>query len=364
MAPNLALDGGAVILTWLEPAHAGVKPQEGNYALRMSRLVSGRWSEPSTIAAGKDFFANWADFPSVTSAGGGRLIAHWAAMSAADPSAYDVRLARSIDSGRTWTPIGTANDDRTPTEHGFVSSVPESDGIRLFWLDGRDTASGRGSMGLRTARVGDRIEASELLDSRVCDCCQTAAATTSGGPVVVYRDRSAKEIRDTAIIRREGKRWTDPRDVAADGWEIEGCPVNGPAVAARDRKVAVAWFTQAANRPRVKVAFSNDAGASFGLPAIIDADLPLGRVGIVLDENGDALVTWVAVEGKAAAIRLARVTARGRIGASTRIAGTEMNRAGGFPRLARSGSTLVVTWVESGEPSRIRAATLPAARVP
>jgi hypothetical protein len=219
-------------------------------------------------------------------------------------------------------------------------------------------------MGLRTARVGDRIEASELLDSRVCDCCQTAAATTSGGPVVVYRDRSAKEIRDTAIIRREEKRWTDPRDVAADGWEIEGCPVNGPAVAARDRKVAVAWFTQAANRPRVKVAFSNDAGASFGIPAIIDGDSPLGRVGIVLDENGDALVTWVAVEGKAAAIRLARVTARGRIGASTRIAGTEMSRAGGFPRLARSGSTLVVTWVESGEPSRIRAATLPAARVP
>jgi hypothetical protein len=94
MAPNLALDGDALILSWLEPAHAGVKPQEGDYALRMSRLVKGRWSEASTIAAGKDFFANWADFPSVTSAGGGRLVAHWAAMSAADPNAYDVRLAR------------------------------------------------------------------------------------------------------------------------------------------------------------------------------------------------------------------------------------------------------------------------------
>lgn len=364
MAPNLALDGGAVILSWVEPAHAGVKPQDGDYSLRMSRLVSGRWSEPSTIAAGKDFFANWADFPSVTSAGGGLLIAHWAAMSAADPNAYDVRLARSINSGRTWIPIGTANEDRTPTEHGFVSAVPESHGVQLFWLDGRDTASGRGSMGLRTAHVGDRIEASELLDSRVCDCCQTAAATTARGPVVVYRDRTANEVRDTAIIRREGKRWTQPREVAADAWEIEGCPVNGPAVAARDRRVAVGWFTQAGNRPRVKVALSKDAGASFGAPAIIDSDSPLGRVDIVLDENGDALITWVAAEGKAAAIRLARVTARGRRGTSIKIAGTEMSRAGGFPRLARSGSTLVVTWVESGEPSRIRAATLPASRVP
>jgi hypothetical protein len=364
MAPNLALDGDAVLLSWLEPAHAGVKPQDGNYALRMSRLVSGRWSEPSTIAAGKDFFANWADFPSVTSAGGGRLIAHWAAMSAAHPDAYDVRVARSTDGGRTWIPIGTANDDRTPTEHGFVSAVPERNGVRLFWLDGRDTASGRGSMGLRTAHVGDRIEASELLDSRVCDCCQTDAATTSGGPVVAYRDRTANEIRDTAIIRREGKHWTQPRDVGTDGWEIEGCPVNGPAVAARDRRVAVAWFTQAANRPRVKVAFSNDGGASFSAPTMIDSDLPLGRVGIVLDGNGDALVTWVAAEGKAAAIRLARVTARGRKGASIKIAGTEMSRAGGFPRVELSGSTLVVTWVEAGEPSWIRAATLAASRVP
>jgi hypothetical protein len=114
----------------------------------------------------------------------------------------------------------------------------------------------------------------------------------------------------------------------------------------------------------VKVAFSNDAGASFSTPAVVDSDLPLGRVGIVLDENGDALITWVAAEGKAAAIRLARVTARGRKGAPIKIAGTEMSRAGGFPRVARSGSLLVVTWVESGEPSRIRAATLPASRVP
>ena len=364
LAPNLSLDGKAVLLSWLEPAHAGVKPQDGDYALRMSRLQGGRWSEPSTIAAGKDFFANWADFPSVTSAGGGRLIAHWAANSTVHTDAYDVRLARSIDAGRTWIPIGTANDDRTPTEHGFVSAVAEGDGVRLFWLDGRDTAAGKGSMGLRTAHVGERVEASELLDSRVCDCCQTDAATTSAGPVVVYRDRTAREVRDTAIIRREGKGWTPPRDVGPDGWEIEGCPVNGPAVAARGRSVAVAWFTQESNRPRVKVAFSNDAGASFSAPATIDSNSPLGRVDIVLDENGDALVGWVATEGKGAAIRIARVTARGRMGAPIKIAGTETSRASGFPRLQRSGSTLVVAWVEPGESSRIRAATLPASRVP
>ena len=364
LAPNLALDGKHVLLSWLEPAHARVKPQDGNYALRMSHLVNGRWSEPSTIAAGKDFLANWADFPSVTSAGGGRLLAHWAAKSAADPYAYDVRLARSIDGGSTWIPMGTANDDRTATEHGFVSTVAEGAGIRLFWLDGRDMAGGHGTMGLRTALVTDRIGASQILDPRVCDCCQTAAAATADGPVVVFRDRTKNEIRDAAIVRREGPRWTQPRDVYADGWEIDGCPVNGPAVAASGRNVAVAWFTQTANRPRVKVAFSKNAGASFSSPATLDSNDPLGRVDVVLDENGDALVAWVAAEGKAAAIRLARVTARGRMGGAITVARTETSRASGFPRLERSGGTLVVAWVEPSEASRIRTAILPASRVP
>lgn len=370
MGPNLSLDGRNVLLSWLEPLSPGVKPQDGNYALRFSRLVNGRWSEPVTIAAGTDFFANWADFPSVTAGSNGRLIAHWAAKSGVGTYAYDVRLARSVDGGRNWRPMGPAHDDRTPTEHGFVSAVPEGDRIRLFWLDGRSTAApsgdmgahtGGGAMSLRTALVGDRVEKSALLDSRVCDCCQTAAAMTSVGPVAAYRDRSGREIRDVAVIRRDRGRWTPPAPVAEDGWEIAGCPVNGPAIAAEDRRVAVAWYTQGANRPRVQVAFSQDAGISFGNPVVLDANGPLGRVDLVLDGNGDALVLWVASEGKGAAIRLARVTPSGRPGPALTISATSASRSSGFPRIERTGGTLVLAWVEPNEPFRLRAATMPAA---
>ncbi|HEX9147612.1 MAG TPA: sialidase family protein, partial [Thermoanaerobaculia bacterium] len=314
MTPNLSPDGGTVLLSWLEPPHSRVKPQDGNYALRFSRLVNGQWTEPVTIASGTDFFANWADFPSVTAGARGRMVAHWAAKSGADTYAYDVRLARSDDGGKTWRPIGPAHDDRTPTEHGFVSAVPEGDRVRIFWLDGRETGGGKGSMTLRTALVGDHVGKADLLDSRVCDCCQTAAAVTSSGPIVAYRDRSEDEIRDVVVVRRNADRWTAPRPVSNEGWKIEGCPVNGPAIAASGRRVAVAWFTQGGNRPRVQVAFSEDAGASFAPPVVVDRNGPLGRVDVVLDENGDALVLWVASEGKAAAIRLARVTPAGKVG--------------------------------------------------
>jgi len=363
MAPNLSLDGATVVLSWLEPARPGVKPQDGDYALRFSRLVNGRWTEPVTIAAGSDLFANWADFPSVTAGAGGRMVAHWAAKSAVDTYAYDVRLARSDDGGKTWRPMGPAHDDRTPTEHGFVSAVPEGDRIRIFWLDGRETGGGKGSMALRTALVGEHVERTDLLDSRVCDCCQTAAAMTSGGAVVAYRDRSDHEIRDIALVRRGPGGWTAPKPVAAEEWEIAGCPVNGPAVAASGRRAAVAWYTQGANRPRVQVAFSQDAGASFAPPIVVDRNGPLGRVDVVLDENGDALVLWVASEGKAGAIRLARVTPAGKVGTALAVSATETSRSSGFPRLERAGSKLVITWVEPSEPFRLRAATLPVAAV-
>jgi hypothetical protein len=364
MAPNLSADGSSVLLSWLEPPHPRVKPQEGNYALRFSRLVDGRWSEPVTIAAGTDFFANWADFPSVTAGRNGRMIAHWAAKSGADTYAYDVRLARSENGGRTWIPVGIAHDDRTPTEHGFVSAVAEGDRIRIFWLDGRETGSGKGgAMALRTALVGDRVGKSDVLDDRVCDCCQTAAAATSAGPLVVYRDRSGKEIRDVALVRQEGNRWLSPQALHDDGWEIAGCPVNGPAVATDGRRVAVAWYTQGKDRPRVQVAFSGDAGKSFGVPITVDVSGPLGRVDAVLDGNGDAIVAWVAPEGKGAAIRLARVNRAGRVGPALTVARTETGRSSGFPRLERTGGTLVVAWVEPSDPFRLRAATVAASAV-
>ena len=100
-----------------------------------------------------------------------------------------------------------------------------------------------------------------VLDTRVCDCCQTSAAMTAEGPVVVYRDRSEGELRDISIARLRNGEWSEPRTVFRDGWEISGCPVNGPVDRRRSgRRLAVAWFTAANDMSRVKLAFSDDAG--------------------------------------------------------------------------------------------------------
>ncbi|MGI9174375.1 MAG: hypothetical protein ACR2GR_03525 [Rhodothermales bacterium] len=355
--PNLFADAdGEVYLTWTEPSGDSLD------ALRFATWEGEAWSAPRTIAEGADWFVNWADFPAL--AASERLTAHYLARSGSSPYAYDVRVTQSADGGATWQEAITPHRDGTTTEHGFVSLVPWTQGrTALVWLDGREMADGphgdhAGAMTLRFAALDTdgRLTNEALLDTRTCDCCQTAAARTSGGLVVAYRDRSEGEIRDIAVTRLEDSTWTSPEILHRDGWQISGCPVNGPALDAQGERVAAAWFTAADNVPRVQVAFSEDEGGSFGEPVVVDEGAPLGRVDIVLLSGGSALVSWLEQAGEQAAIRLRTVDPDGTLGPIMTVAETSSARASGFPRMIRSGDEVFFAWTEAGEPSRLRTA--------
>src|SRR4029434_9739704 len=108
------------------------------------------------------------------------------------------------------------------------------------------------------------------IDARVCECCPTSVATTSEGPIVAFRNRSAKEVRDIYVSRLAAGRWTPPVAVHNDNWDIDRCPVNGPAVSASGRTVAVAWFNALKEEGKAFVAFSRDGGRTFGAPVRVD----------------------------------------------------------------------------------------------
>ena len=365
MAPNLSADpDGRVLLSWID------KLGEGRHALRFAVRESERWSAPQLIAEGTDWFVNWADFPSIVPLPDGTLAAHWLVKSAAATYAYDVRIAFSTDGGARWSTPVVPHRDGTPTEHGFVSLFPTRDGrLGAAWLDGRETLppagsgeDGGGAMTLRYATVGRGGEIAEeaLLDARLCDCCQTSAAVTAEGPLVVFRDRSNAEVRDIArVTLREGA-WSDSQPVSADHWEISGCPVNGPSVAADGRRVAVAWFTAANDAPRVRVAFSADAGASFGMPVAVDDGAPLGRVDSLLLDDGSAIVSWVESSPQGSSLRLRRIRPDGERGEAVVVVPAGEPLANGFPQMVRAGPELVLAWTAG----RVRTAIVPVPEPP
>ncbi|MCA1633993.1 MAG: glycoside hydrolase [Acidobacteria bacterium] len=356
---------GRVYLSWIE------RLEGKRFALRFARREGAGWSAPRTIAEGSNWFVNWADFPSLAALPDGSLAAHWLARSGAGTYAYDVNISRSQDGGKTWGPAVVPHRDGTQTEHGFVSMFPAGGALGAVWLDGRETKPpepgggehhGHGQMTLRYATLGPggKLASEARLDARVCECCQTSAAVTSEGVVVVYRDRSHEEMRDISIVRLlRGGLWSEPRTIHVDGWRIDGCPVNGPSVAASGRRVAVAWFTMAGGGPHVRLAFSKDAGATFSPPSEVgDAD-PIGRTDVLVLADGSALVCWLEKTTGGAELRARRVRPDGTRDPSITVAPSNATRSSGFPQMARTKNTIIFSWTA---PDGVRTAEMPAPR--
>jgi hypothetical protein len=353
---------GRVYLSWID------RLADKRVALRFAVREGAGWSAPRTVAEGENWFVNWADFPSVVGLADGSLAAHWLVRNGPGTYAFDVRLARSFDGGRTWGEAVTPHRDGTQTEHGFVSLFAAAGGrLGAVWLDGREmkpagSAGGHahGEMTLRHATLArdGGLADEEVLDARVCECCQTSAALTSEGVVVVYRDRLEGETRDISIVRRaRGGGWTKPQTVHADGWKIDACPVNGPSVAASGRRVAVAWYTMAGGKPSVRLAFSGDAGASFGGASEVGDGDPVGRVDLLMLEDGSALVGWVEKTKAGAELRARRVWPSGRRGASVTVAPAGAVRSSSFPQMVRARNKIVFSWTGT---SRVLTAEMPA----
>jgi hypothetical protein len=194
------------------------------------------------------------------------------------------------------------------------------------------------------------VVAREIVDELVCDCCQPDRALASAGPVVAYRDRTPEEIRDIVVRRYAGGRWQEPVAAGADGWHIEGCPVNGPAIAAAGDRVGVAWFTAANDDARVRFAWSSDGAASFEPAVDLDAAGSFGPVGLLLDDAGTAIVSWWrAAAGGGTDLVLRTVAAEGLLGELRVVAHSATGQPIDVPQVIRAGDDVLVAWTSLDE---------------
>ena len=349
VAPQLTTSDRGAILSWIE--RAGERS-----TLRYAERSGDGWSAPRTVVAGSNWFLSWADVPSVLRLSSGTIVADWFVTTREEIEAYDLYLSYSKDEGRTWAPPFTPHRDGTQTQHGFASLV-EMPGPRLglVWLDGRDQENNTtdpegGVMTLRfTSFDSSWTQGADMpVNVRVCECCQTAAVVTADGVLTAFRDRNEKEIRDIAVSRLDNGAWSEARLVHADNFETDSCPVNGPALSARGRDVAVAWFALTENEGHTFAAFSHDAGRTWSAPTRLDVRQSLGYPDIELLDDGSAVATWVEFVDQRRQLTMRRIDASGARSQPIVIAGTGAQRVSGYPRMARHGDELVFAWTESG----------------
>lgn len=341
---------GHTYLSWIETS------PDKTATLRFARLDGRTWGPARTVASGRDWFVNWADHPSLTADASGTLYAHWLVQNPGSTAyGYGIRIARSNDSGITWREIFNAGTSYTSDYAGFVSLLPEGRELTAVYLTPTPPSSFSGTDGthegdhvksVAAARFGadGTVVSDTVVDADACTCCPTAAVRTTSGLVAAYRDHTGP-VRDISVVRNVDGRWSSPARVHVDNWTINACPTNGPALAAAGRRVAITWFTAANDVPRVRLAFSADSGVTFGSPLQLDGGNPVGWTGVVMLDDGSAVVSWLEATGKGEGeIRLRRATTDGRIGPSITIAPAKAGRLSGVPQLARVGQDLLVAW--------------------
>jgi hypothetical protein len=360
--PKFTVQDNRIFLSWLEG-------DEEHATLRFSERTATGWTPAQNIHSSGEMYVNAADVPSVGLLANGTLAAQWTEKLGDDPEASTVRVSFSTNQGRTWSAPVSPHHDGTVSEHGFVSlfQAPGAGaGLGLVWLDGRATVGKEnGDMALRASTydtAGKQLRET-VVDARVCECCSTSSATTSEGVIVAYRDRSPREIRDIYVTTFNGTAWSMPVRVHADNWEIDGCPINGPAISARGREVAVAWFTAKNDMGQAYVAFSHDAGHTFGQAVRIDDTKSLGHVGVQLLPDNSAAVSWVELAGSGAEVRARKVTAAGARSPAVNVAG-KGDPDTRSPRMGGNDKELLFAWTESDDKDvehvKISRAALPA----
>jgi len=363
--PYLHHSSESTAMSWLQ------KLDSTHFAVQVASLTNGVWSDPETVVESDSFFVNWADFPSVVSYDGKPIAAHWLQKVPGGTYAYHVMMSFRNEDG-SWSQPFSPHRDGTPTEHGFVSMIAlDADRVLAVWLDGRNTGGGGhddhgghaadnhgasdldNAMTLRSAEINrdGSIEHEHEIDSAICDCCQTSLVDIPGGALVVYRDRSSEEIRDIYKSRYSNSTnsWDTPITLHNDGWQINGCPVNGPRVIANGMDVVAVWFTMAGETPQVKASRSNDGGLSFSDPVIVDEGRTNGRVDVVFDGAQTAWISWMGSDGENPKLAMRSWPKDKELGDIRFVGDSDDRRGSGFPRMVWAGDRIVMATTQTAD---------------
>jgi hypothetical protein len=334
---------GSPLLSWVETT------KDGSHTLRYAIRRGAQWSEPRTIVMNRHFFRQPAESPSVISFADGSLLAEWVEIPPASSEAEYMYVSASKD-GVKWTSPVMAHRDRSPVQHALASMVASGDReASLVWLEALKGEDAPSALKRTVVSNDGKVVKEESLDTDVCTCCPTSIVKTSRGLLVAYRDHTPQEIRDIATIRFENGRWLPSKILIPDKWEINACPVNGASAAAKDNRVAIAWYTEAQDSPRTQLVLSRDGGATFSKPTRVSTGNSFGHVSAALDDQGGAFVSWLEEGQGAEGVRLLvrQVTGAGVAGAVNQVA--EGSRSSiGYPRLLHAGSETWIAWGNSG----------------
>ena len=231
------------------------------------------WQPPVRVnAAAEPVAAEGENRPKLAFGPRGEIYVTWTSPTSAQFTG-DIRFARSLDGGKTWSTPAVVHRDRQLITHRFESLLVDPKG-RLWaaWVDKRDLKvaedAGRTYRGaaIYYAYSDDRGATwsgdTKLADSS-CECCRIALATDAQGRVAaMWRHVFEPNERDHAFAFL-GTAKASVERATVDRWRIDACPHHGPSLAfGPDGTRHAVWFNQVDGQGRAFYGHLTDQGPS------------------------------------------------------------------------------------------------------
>ena len=300
-------------------------------------------------------------------------------------AATEIKVARSRNGGRTFEKPMSLQSPGAAGDRGWPSLALDGSGrLQAIWLDHRNLAAARAARGgasghkpgaphdgvamaqsssLYHASIDGSSATEREVAKGVCYCCKTALASGPNGTLfAAWRHVYPGSFRDMAFAtsRDGGRSFSAPVRVSEDGWAIDACPDDGPAMAVEPSgTVHLAWPTViGGDNPRGAIFYATTRdGQIFTKRQQVET---LGgpkpsHPQIVVDSRRRVFVAWdeFANGRQTAALREVRVDATGKATFS-RIVTLSSAESGAYPALASTGTRVVAVWATGGERSTIQ----------
>lgn len=295
----------------------------------------------------------------------------------------EIKTARSTNGGRTFDVPVSLQSPNVAGDRGWPALAVDRDGgAHALWLDHRGMAASRAAEGHEghaghqaAAATHDGVAMAQRsglyyattagereIVKGVCYCCKTALAVTASGKIYgAWRHVYPGNLRDIAFTMSNdaGRTFSSPVRVSEDGWSINGCPDDGPAMAVDQGGVVhLVWPTVIpGDNPEGAIFYASTRdGRTFTARTRVPT---LGspkpsHPQIVADPKGGLVVAWDEVlngQRVAAARRiLLRTDGTVSFGNDVKLA---QNAASTYPAMASTSSGLVAVWATGGTSSRV-----------
>jgi len=354
---------GTVYAAWVE--HRG---READVWLAHFDAEAKTLAPPARVNPNAGEATAWrGDPPTLAVASDGTVYVGWTARDEAAPHATTLYLSASRDGGRSFASPVKVNDDRKHCDRGLHSlAVAEGGRVYVAWLDNRNIEPPKPTEGgaahahsepnrevfFASSEDGGRTFTPNLkVAGEACPCCKTSLAVGDDGHVyAAWRQVLPGNLRHIAVASSDdgGHAFSPPAVVSDDRWELQGCPVSGPSLAAAGGALRVLWYTAGeAGRPGLYWSESRDGGHTFS-PRRALADAGGRGTPVLLRDAGGFKAVWEGSEGTTpVALTVGLKDEGASSGPSTQP--SILSGTGALPAAAEAGDRLFVAYVAGGE---------------